>query len=152
MKKFLIITLITLMSLAITGCMISSRTFGNRNSKDLYILPGGRYHMYTNINYNASFPHNYQTNRYCMYLSSSYSRGPWEGSDIYPASRECLNALSLYSYSEAASGDYMLIGPTLLVYPFVLIDLPIQFVLDTILLPYDLYNIAIPPENYIKVR
>ena len=89
----------------------------------------------------------YKYNKSIAY-ATSYVGGPWEGSFIYPATRQTLNALSLYSYSSAASGEYMLALPTLCVYPIVLIELPIQFCLDTLLIPYDLWNVPNPPEGY----
>lgn len=77
-----------------------------------------------------------------------YANGPWANSDIYPATRHTLNALSGWSYSSAASGNYMLNIVTLPCYPLVLVNLPIQFVLDTVLMPYDLIAAPTAPEGY----
>lgn len=126
-----------LMSIALlSGCMISSRRIAGDNDEPQR-LQSGYYAVYTNTN---------DTER--IFRKCSYSGGPFKDSTIYPATRRTLNVLSLYSYSSAASGAYMLIGPTLFVYPFVMCNLPIQFCLDTVLIPWDLYNVPEVPEGF----
>ncbi len=46
----------------------------------------------------------------------------------------------------------MLALPTLCVYPIVLIELPIQFCLDTLLIPYDMWNVPHPPDGYKQMK
>lgn len=124
-----------LLSIALlSGCMISSRRIAGDTDEPQH-LQTWYYATYTN-----------DTER--IFRKCSYVGGPFKDSTIYPATRQTLNALSLYSYSSAASGDYMLILPTLICYPFVVCNLPIQFCLDTVLIPWDLYNVPEVPEGF----
>jgi uncharacterized protein YceK len=124
-----------LLSIALlSGCMISSRRIAGNNDEPQR-LQSGYYAVYTN-----------DTER--IFRKCSYTGGPFKDSTIYPATRRTLNVLSLYSYSSAASGAYMLIPPTLVFYPFVMCNLPIQFCLDTVLVPWDLYNVPEVPEGF----
>lgn len=126
-----------LLSIALlSGCMISSRRIAGNNDEPQR-LQSGYYAVYTNTN---------GTER--IFRKCSYVGGPFKDSTIYPATRRTLNVLSLYSYSSAASGAYMLIPPTLVFYPFIVCNLPIQFCLDTVLIPWDLYNVPEVPEGF----
>lgn len=142
------------------GCCVLSRSWkidqeitGNR-------LPAqSMYHCYTNGCMKTFLYHDWQTGELregltedIVYKYCSNSNGPWQDSEIYPATRYTLNALSFYSYSSAASGDYMLSGYVLIGYPVVLVELPIQVVLDTVLLPWDLIAAPTTPEGYKKIR
>ena len=127
---------------AVTGsCCVGSRN----KVRETHVVASGYHVTY----YSDEVVTNgiYKYNKSIAY-TTSYVGGPWEGSFIYPATRQTLNALSLYSYSSAASGDYMLAFPTLCAYPIVLVELPLQFCLDTILIPDDLWNVPNPPEGY----
>lgn len=138
--------ILSLSLIAITaGCCIGSRA----RVKETHVVASGYHVTYYSdeVVTNVTSYGTYKYNKSIAY-TTSYVGGPWEGSFIYPATRQTLNALSLYSYSSAASGDYMLALPTLCVYPIVLIELPIQFCLDTLLIPYDMWNVPHPPEGY----
>lgn len=123
-----------LLSIALlSGCTISSRRIDD--GSDIRVLSSGYYAAYTN-------------GQETIYRKCSYVDGPFKNSTIYPATRVTLNMLSLYSYSSAASGDYMLIPTTLVFYPVVLVNLPIQFTLDTVLIPWDIYNVPKVPDGF----
>lgn len=142
-----LITMLVLIVSVCSGCCISTRNICEKTQ----ILQTGYYECYTNGVYRqVTGLWGTSLKQGTIYYKTSYVGGPYEGAHVYPATRHVLNMLSLYSYSSAASGDYMLIGPTLVIYPFVLCELPIQFVLDTILIPFDLYNTPNPPEGYKK--
>ena len=119
------------------------------DNEDINVLTTGFYHCYTNGKYRVVGSYRYAESQY---RRCSYTCGPWEGSDIYPATRYCLNILSGWSYSPAAAGHYMNNLITLPTYPIYIIELPIQFCLDTILLPFDIWNTPKVPEGYQKVR
>lgn len=129
MKTFLLLSIALL-----SGCMISSRRIAGDNDEPQR-LQSGYYAIYTNGDER-------------IFRKCSYVGGPFKDSTIYPATRNTLNVLSLYSYSSSASGAYMLIPPTLVVYPLVMCNLPIQFCLDTVLIPWDLYNVPEVPEGF----
>lgn len=137
LKRILCISLI----LMAAGCCIECR---NR-VKETHVVGSGYHVTYCSDEIVTNGIYKYKKS---ISYTTSYVGGPWEGSFIYPATRQTLNALSLYSYSSAASGEYMLALPTLCVYPIILIELPIQFCLDTLLIPYDLWNVPDPPEGY----
>lgn len=137
------------------GCCIGSRSWKIDKEITGHVLPAsGTYHCYTNGemkvcgHYQDGSPYMAPI---CKYKYCSNTTGPWAGSDIYPATRSVLNALSFMSYSSAASGDYMLNIVILPCYPVVLVELPIQIVLDTILLPWDIIAAPTTPEGYKKV-
>lgn len=147
-----------LFAFALIAGMIAGCCIGSRNMvKETHVLTSGYNVCYTNGEKEVSAIWHYndgtaKTN-YCnksIYYTTSYVGGPWSGSFLYPATRQTLNALSLYSYSSAASGDYMLGLPTLCVYPIVLVELPIQFCLDTVLIPFDIINQPNPPDGYVR--
>lgn len=153
MKRLLQFLVCTLFLAVTGGCCIGSRNL----VKETHVLTSGYNVCYTNGEQTVSYVSTYydgtkKTNytAKAIYYTTSYVGGPWQGSFLYPATRQTLNALSLYSYSSAASGDYMLGLPTLCIYPVVLIELPVQFVLDTVLIPYDLINQPHPPEGYVR--
>lgn len=141
------------------GCCIGSRSWKVNKEIDGYILPcSGSYHYYTNgLTKTVQLKHWKTGEIYtiqqtdCIYKYCSNANGPFAGSDIYPATRSVLNALSFFSYSGAASGDYMLGVIVLPCYPIVLCELPIQIILDTVLLPYDLIAAPTTPKGYTKV-
>ena len=64
--------------------------------------------------------------------------------------RYVLNILSGWSYSSAASGNYMNNLITLPTYPIYIVELPIQLALDTVLIPFDWLNTPSCPEGYQK--
>ena len=142
-----LMTILLLIVSVCCGCCIVNRNICEETQR----LQTGYYECYTNGVYReVTGLWGTSLKQGTIYYRTSYVGGPYEGAHIYPATRDVLNMLSLYSYSSAASGAYMLIGPTLVIYPFVLCELPIQFVLDTILIPFDLYNTPNPPEGYKK--
>lgn len=126
--------LLLLFIVLLSGCMISSRRIAGNNDEPQR-LQSGYYAVYTN-----------GTER--IFRKCSYTGGPFKDATIYPATRVTLNMLSLYSYSSAASGSYMLIGPTLTIYPLVMCNFAIQFCLDTVLIPWDLYNVPEVPKGF----
>ena len=136
MKKVGLVMLACLMS----GCCIESRRVFERTRT----VRSGNYVCYRPIKADPKDYSQYQ------YFKCSYRQGPWKGSAIYPGTRMALNAASLYSYSSAASGDYMMGFPTLCVYPIVLCSIPINFCIDTLVLPWDIYNAPVAPEGYIE--
>lgn len=139
MKKLLA----SLLLLATAGCCIASRRIAG--TEDIRVLQTGYYRDYTNGQQRVNGIYSYPVSQY---RTSSYVGGPFAKSRIYPATRLVLNHASLMSYSSAASGDYMLNIINLPCYPFILIQIPIQFCLDTILIPWDLYNTPECPEGY----
>lgn len=152
MKKFIFWSLTILMLLIGAGCCIDSR---NMVVKDVHVLTSGYYVCYTNGEMVASGHWIYndgtvKTNfvNKSIYYKTSYVGGPWAGSFIYPATRNVLNHASFMSYSSAASGAYMENIINLPCYPIILLQIPIQFCLDTVLLPFDLINRPHPPEGY----
>lgn len=143
-----LMTILVLIASMCGGCCIINRNICEETPP---CIQSGFYECYTNGVYKeVTGLWGTSLKQGTIYYRTSYVGGPYEGSHIYPSTRHVLNMLSLYSYSSAASGAYMLIGPTLLIYPFVLCELPIQFTLDTILIPFDLYNSPNPPEGYKK--
>lgn len=159
MKTFLKYFCAVALSVISVGCCIGSRSWKFDKEITGYVLPAsGTYHWYTNgltkteTRWNSYYGSNVtyrtidQVYKYC-----SNANGPWKDSEIYPATRQTLNALSFMSYSSPASGDYMLGIVILPCYPIVLIELPIQFVLDTVLIPLDLWMAPTTPEGYKKV-
>lgn len=148
--------LVVITMLGAAGCCISSRSWRIDKEIPRYTPVGsGTYVTYASIETKTETVKYYDGRtetrevpkdyilKYC-----NYHTGPWEGSDIYPATRLTLNALSGWSYSSPASGDYMLNIVTVPLYPLVLCNLPIQFVLDTVLLPWDLISAPTCPEGY----
>lgn len=167
MKTFLKYFCAFALSVISVGCCICSRSWKFDKEITGHWLPAsGTYHWYTNGVYRAEmhkfvcYDHEtgvyYTTNKLVMVQGEvhkycSNANGPWAGSEIYPATRFVLNALTFMSYSSAASGDYMLGTVILPTYPLWLIELPIQFVLDTVLIPLDLWMAPTTPEGYKKV-
>jgi len=159
MKKILKILAITALVSLSGGCCICCRSWKIDKEITGHCLPAsGTYHYYTNGLQKAYTYRDYQTGEMkeglttdCVYKYCSNANGPWAGSEIYPATRFVLNGLSLFSYSSAASGDYMMGGFVLVTYPFWLVELPVQFVLDTVLLPWDLIAAPTTPDGYKKV-
>lgn len=139
MKKLLA----SLLLLATAGCCIESRRIAG--TEDIRVLQSGYYRVYTNGQQRVNGSYRYPV---AEYRTSSYVGGPYAYSRIYPATRNVLNHASFMSYSSAASGDYMLNIINLPCYPIILIQIPIQFCLDTILIPWDLYNTPKCPEGY----
>lgn len=129
------------------GCCIASRQICFDKEITGHVLPAtGTYRCYTNGMVRTVGNYTYPKDP--IYKYCSYNLGPWYGSDIYPATRMTLNALSGWTYSPACSGDYMNNIITLPLYPLVVCELPIQFVLDTVLIPFDLLNAPTVPEGY----
>lgn len=156
MLKALQYIAIILLALVTAGCCINCRSWKIDKEITGRVLPAsGTYHYYTNglmktetwysSYYGSNVTHKVPDTKY-KYCSNA--NGPWAGSEIYPATRFVLNGLSFMSYSSPASGDYMLNIVILPTYPIWLIELPIQFVLDTILLPWDLIAAPTVPEGY----
>lgn len=144
-----------ILSVVSIGCCIECRSWKIDKEITGHILPpSGTYHYYTNGEmrvcgrYKDGSPYMAPV---CKYKHCSNANGPWAGSDIYPATRATLNALSGMSYSSPASGDYMMNIVILPCYPIVLCELPIQLVLDTVLLSWDLIAAPTTPEGYKKV-
>lgn len=151
----------------LSGCCICSRSWKFDKEITGHVLPAsGTYHYYTNgvyraemhefVGYNRETGGYYTTNKLVMvqgevYKYCSNSNGPWKDSELYPATRLTLNALSFMSYSSAASGDYMLGIVIIPCYPFILCELPVQFVLDTVLIPLDWWMAPTTPTGYKKV-
>lgn len=133
----------SLLLLAAAGCCIESRRIAG--TEDLRVLQTGYYRAYTNGQYRVSGSYRYPI---AQYRASSYVGGPYAHSRIYPATRKVLNHASFMSYSGPESGDYMINIINLPCYPIILIQIPIQFCLDTILIPWDLYNTPKCPEGY----
>ena len=131
----------------LSGCCYMSRNLCKE-------LPPGRgltsdyYVTYTNGVTKTQGTYTYDV--YPHYYVSSYVGGPYKGAILYPATRNVLNILSGWSYSSAASGNYMLNLITLPTYPIYIVELPIQTVLDTVLIPFDLINTPNPPEGYSR--
>ena len=137
--------LLTILTALITagGCCLDAR----RTFEETRVLRSGHYVCYKPIVNTNDAKNAYRDYRY---FNCSYRQGPWAGSAIYPGTRMVLNMASFFSYSSAASGDYMM-GPFVLaVYPIVLCGIPVQFCIDTLVLPYDIYNAPHPPEGYIE--
>lgn len=162
MKTFIKCIVAAIMATVACGCCISSRSWKIDKEITGYRLPAsGMYATYVSdepvyvdvptavkdgdlsIAVLRKIKMNARVYKYC-----SYHNGPFAGSDIYPGTRMTLNALSGWSYSSAASGDYMMNVITIPLYPIVLCNLPVQFVLDTILLPYDLIAAPTCPDGY----
>lgn len=139
MKKLLV----SLLLLVSAGCCIESRRIAG--TEDLRVLQSSYYRTYTNGQYRVNGIYSYPD---AQYRASSYVGGPYAHSRIYPATRKVLNHASFMSYSDPASGDYMINIINLPCYPIILIQIPIQFCLDTILIPWDLYNTPKCPEGY----
>lgn len=154
MKRILIIVAAVILSVVSGGCCICCRRWTD-SGKETNVLTSGQYRAYTNGqmkvagHYKDGSPYLVKDT---IYKVCSNSNGPFRDSDVYPATRNTLNALSLYSYSRAEAGDYMMILPTLIIYPIVLCELPIQLVLDTVLLPWDAIVAPKAPEGYRKAR
>ena len=146
MKKMLKWLCATVLTVITVGCCIDSRRIAFDREPDR--LQSGYYHYYTNGLTEVVGFYSYPVKP--IYKVCSYTGGPWRGSDIYPATRNVLNHASFMSYSSAASGDYMLNIINLPFYPVILIEIPIQFCLDTILIPWDLLNAPSTPEGYSK--
>ena len=140
MKKILASLLLFAMA---AGCCIEARRIAG--TEDLHVLQSSYYRTYTNGQQRVSNGYSYPV---AQYRTSSYVGGPYAYSRIYPATRLVLNHASFMSYSSAASGDYMINIINLPCYPIILIQIPIQFCLDTILIPWDLYNTPKCPEGY----
>lgn len=159
MKKLLKWFLVIVLAVVSGGCCICCRSWKFDKEITGYVLPAsGTYHYYTNGQMKASTYYDYTCHsnvthmvKDCKYKYCSNANGPWAGSEIYPATRFVLNALTFMSYSSAASGDYMLGIVILPTYPLWIVGLPIQFVLDTVLLPVDLLMAPTTPEGYEKV-
>lgn len=155
MKTLLKYLAITAMIAISAGCCINCRSWKIDKEITGHCLPAsGTYHYYTNGQMRVCGKYangNPVLTPVCKYKYCSNANGPWAGSEIYPATRFVLNGLSGFSYSSAASGDYMMCGVVLVTYPFWLVELPIQFVLDTVLLPWDLIAAPTTPEGYKKV-
>ena len=140
--------------LAASGCCILSRNI----SGPTRVVTSDFYHSYTNGNIVVSMwvidkdgnkiPYSYHNE--CICYKTSYVGGPWRGSDLYPGTRYVLNILSGWSYSSAASGNYMNNLITLPTYPIYIVELPIQLALDTVLIPFDWLNTPSCPEGYQK--
>lgn len=128
------------------GCCIVAREWVD--DKEIHVIQSGYHHSYTNGMYHGKPPWVY-ADTICK--KCSYTGGPWAGSDIYPATRLVLNHASLMSYSSAASGDYMANIFNIPFYPIVLCQIPVQLCLDTMLLPFDLWNRPTCPEGYRQV-
>jgi len=148
MKEFLKILFYSftlLMTVVTVGCCIDSRRLVD--NKEINVLTSGYYRVYTNGQVRAGY---IQGTSYpvCQYRKCSYTGGPFANSDIYPATRNVLNHASLMSYSSAASGAYMENLINLPCYPIILIQIPIQFCIDTVLIPWDLFNTPKVPEGY----
>jgi len=159
MKKILKFLSVLFLIFVSGGCCISCRSWTIDKEITGNCLPAsGTYHYYTNGLMKAYTYRDWKTGELkegltkdCVYKYCSNANGPWKGSEIYPATRYVLNGLSFFSYSSAASGDYMLGGLVLLTYPIWLIELPVQFVLDTVLLPWDVIAAPTCPEGYKMV-
>lgn len=137
-----LLSLVVLVVLA-SGCCIDCRS----KFEETHILRSGNYVCYKPIVSTNDAEHAYRDYKY---FNCSYRQGPWAGSAIYPGTRMVLNYASLFSYSSPASGDYMM-GPVILMgYPIVLCSIPIQFCIDTVMLPWDIYNAPVAPEGYIE--
>lgn len=158
-KKLLISSIALALAIITGGCCINCRSWKIDKEITGNVLPAsGTYHYYTNGCKKAFMYRDWQTGEMKqgltedrIYKYCSNANGPWKGSEIYPATRYVLNGLSFFSYSSAASGDYMMGGFVLVTYPFWLVELPIQCVLDTVLLPWDLIAAPTTPEGYKKV-
>lgn len=154
MKTVLLVIAAVFLSVVSGGCCICCRRWSD-SGKETLILTTGQYRAYTNGqmkvagHYKDGKPYLVEDT---IYKICSNSNGPFRDSDVYPATRNTLNALSLYRYSGEADGDYMFVLPTLIIYPIVLVELPIQLVLDTVLLPWDLYVAPKAPEGYRRAR
>ena len=134
-----LLSLVVLVAVA-SGCCIDCRS----KFEETHILRSDNYVCFKPIN---AEPGNY--NDY-LYYNCNYRGGPWRGCSVYPGTRMVLNYASLFSYSSPASGDYMM-GPVILMgYPIVLCSIPIQFCIDTVMLPWDIYNAPVAPEGYIE--
>lgn len=133
----------SLILLATAGCCIESRRIAG--TENVRVLQSGYYRAYTNGQQRVFGNYTYPVSQY---RTSSYVGGPYAHSRIYPATRLVLNHASLMSYSSAESGDYMVNIINIPCYPIILIQIPIQFCLDTILIPWDLYNTPKCPEGY----
>ena len=146
MKMWLIAVFLTIIGV---GCCISSRNI----VRETRTCVSGYYMCYTNgvvrpyaynIDQNGVTNYVWYTHESICYRTS-YSGGPYPKSSIYPATRCVLNILSGWSYLPDA---YMCNLYTLPTYPIYLIELPIQLVLDTVLIPFDLLNTPNPPKGY----
>ena len=137
--------IIAVMMLAEVGCCITSRRIVN--NEDIRVLTSGYYRVYTNGQVRAGIIQG-TTYLEAQYRKCSYTGGPFANSDIYPATRNVLNHASLMSYSSAASGAYMENLINIPCYPIILIQIPIQFCIDTVLIPWDLFNTPKVPEGY----
>ena len=152
MKKYFLYFTLLLLAAISAGCCIMSRNIVTKTKvlkSDYYIgYTNGVMHVFSYlIDENGNeIPYTYVPES--IYYKTSYMGGPYRGSLIYPATRNVLNILSMWSYSSAAGGDYMNNIVTLPTYPLYIVELPIQLVLDTVLLPFDLLNQPRPPEGY----
>lgn len=150
MKKLFFILFFTASCFAVginCGCCICSRSLSFDSEVEGHVLPPtGFYRAYTNGHVVVKGIYSYPKDP--IYKHCSYNLGPWKGSDFYPATRMTLNALAGWTYSPACSGDYMNNLITLPLYPLVVCELPIQFVLDTVLIPFDFLNAPTSPEGY----
>ena len=147
MKRLLQLLPVALLLASMSGCCIMARRIAD--NEDVHVLQSGYYHTYTNGTFHGEPPWQYANS---IHRACSYTGGPWAGSDIYPATRLVLNHASFMSYSSAASGDYMINIINLPCYPIILVEIPIQFCLDTVLLPFDLLNRPTTPEGWTKIR
>ena len=144
MRRFELYLTALVMTIVGIGCCIDSRRIVD--NQDLHVLKSGYYRCYTNGQTRVgSLGYKYNV---AVFLKCSYTGGPWANSDIYPATRNVLNHASFMEYSSAASGAYMENMINLPFYPIIIIQIPIQFCLDTLLIPWDLYNVPKPPEGY----
>ena len=88
----------------------------------------------------------------CCILSRSGNSGP-HTTKCYPATQVCWEVVGFpFEEHTAASGDYMLIPYVFLGYPFALVELPVQCVLDTVLYPYDIIHYKKEMEKAKKQR
>lgn len=138
-------------ALLFSGCFIASRQLVVKNPRS---VASDHYCVYTNGQLEARIDHYYngrvETNyvNKTLYYSTSYVGGPYRGSFLYPGTRLDLNILSGWSYSSAASGNYMLNLFTIPTYPLYIVALPVEFVLDTLLIPFDLINQPHPSDDW----
>lgn len=147
MMKALKTIIVVLVAIVVVGCCIDSRRICRESGRT---VQSDHYCVYTNdvleayTNVYGKLSYRAQT----KYYTVSYNGGPFRGSILYPGTREDLNILALWSYSSAASGNYMNNIITMPLYPLFIVALPIEFVIDTVLIPWDLYNSPQPTSEW----